>query len=315
MEHFTSTGIELSPQASWDENGVTVAGPPNTTSSSSLIQLNLTMGISISYNDVLYISDQLNDRVVAIDLNSNRNLFFIGSGSGSASNQFNLTMDLCASKTSLYVIDHFNARVQESLLNGSNPSTVVESNTVMDCHYLYVDYHEDKYLSDTANHRIWKFPSNSFNGTSIIGTGIPGTDYRQLNRPHGLFVDWKGTIYIADYANHRIMKWSLGDTNGTVAAGSGTNGTNLTELAFPTQVIVDTNDYMYISEGLNSRIIRWIPNATIGECIAACTGAKGLAANQLNRPVSIAFDSQGSLYVSDRDNNRIQKFQILPRRK
>jgi sugar lactone lactonase YvrE len=124
-----------------------------------------------------------------------------------------------------------------------------------------------------------------------VGAGGSGSNNNQLNQPYGLFVDENGTIYIADYKNHRIMKWYSGATSGIMVAG---------------------NEYMYISEYGNSRITRWPPNANYGECIAACTGTTGTASTQLYEPYSLAFDSNGSLYVSDTGNNRIQKFQILP---
>jgi sugar lactone lactonase YvrE len=97
-----------------------------------------------------------------------------------------------------------------------------------------------------------------------------------------------------------------------MVAGDGTSGTSSTQLSYPTQIVIDTNDYMYISEGGNSRITRWPPNSNYGECIAACTGTSGTASTQLNGPFSLAFDSDGSLYVTDTANNRTQKFQILP---
>ena len=41
-------------------------------------------------------------------------------------------------------------------------------------------------------------------------------------------------------------------------------------------------------------------------------GGLGLGNNddQLNNPTSIAFDSDGSMYVTDTGNNRIQKFML-----
>jgi len=38
------------------------------------------------------------------------------------------------------------------------------------------------------------------------------------------------------------------------------------------------------------------------------TGGGGAAANQLNYPLDLAFDSQNSLYITDSRNNRVQKF-------
>ena len=134
------------------------------------------MGISISYTDVLYISD----RVVAIDLNSNTNILIIGSGSGSGPNEFNLTVDLCVANTSPYVIDHNNARVQKTLLDGSNSSTVIGSTTIGAYNYLFVDHQDTIYIADYANHRIMRWLSGSSTGTVAAGSGTNGTSLAEV---------------------------------------------------------------------------------------------------------------------------------------
>jgi sugar lactone lactonase YvrE len=96
-----------------------------------------------------------------------------------------------------------------------------------------------------------------------------------------------------------------------MVAGNGSSGSSFSQLSLPTALVVDANGYMYILDTNNNRILRWAPNATSGVCIAACTGTSGAQTNQLNFPTGVAFDSNGSMYVSDQNNNRIQKFQIL----
>jgi DNA-binding beta-propeller fold protein YncE len=145
----------------------------------------------------------------------------------------------------------------------------------------------------------------------VAGTGVKGSNNNQLNQPRGIFVNHLRTIYVADCGNHRIMKWFSGALSGIIVAGDQTLGASSTQLNTPTQVIVDENEYMYISEADNARITRWAPNSTFGVCIAACTGTIGTASTQLKGPYSLAFDSDGSLYVSDSFNHRVQKFQIL----
>jgi sugar lactone lactonase YvrE len=302
---FILAQISLSPQASWDQNATTVAG-------SSISQLNGPWGISITNNDVLYISDTYNNRIVVVDLNSTNNISIIGSGQGSNSNQFDDPMDVFVTYTSLYVLDQENYRVQKTSLNGSNPSTVLSYGGLVLPEYLYVDNNDNIYLSDSNHNRVLLFPSSSTNSAMVAGTGVQGSNNTQLYFPCGIFVNQNGTIYIADLKNNRIMKWYSGATSGIMVAGTGIAGSSLTQLNWPSQVIVDTNGYMYISEQLNARITRWPPNSTYGECIAACTGTSGTASTQLNNPFSLAFDSEGSLYVGDHGNNRIQKFQILP---
>ena len=308
---FTLAEIGLSPQSSWDQNAITVAGWSNATSGNSTSQLGVPFGISIASSDDLYISDYLNHRIVVVHLNSNADITIIGSGPGSNPSQFYGPFDVVAANTSLYVADFYNHRVQKTSLNGSDPFTMANLSGLNLPYYLFVHHDEELYLSDVSSNRVLFFPSNSTNFTVVAGTGVPGLNASELYSPYGIFVNRIGTIYIADCGNHRIMKWMAGALVGLVVAGNGTSGSSDTQLSNPTQVIVDTNEYLYITEAGNGRITRWAPNSTFGVCIAACTGTVGIAPTELNEPHSLAFDSHGSLYVSDSSNNRVQKFQIL----
>ena len=311
QSHIILVEIELSPQASWDQYGITVAGLSNVTNNSSSTALNIPFDISITNNDVLYISDSYNHRIVLVDFTANSTVSFIGSGPGPGQGQFSQPMGLSLTNTSLFVIDLSNTRVQKSSLNGSDSSTVVDLSGIGNTFYLYVDDSDNIYVSDALNHRVLLYLPNSTNGTMVAGNGSAGSNYSQLWRPYGIFVNRNRTLYIADRGNNRIMKWFTGATVGVLAAGNGVAGNGSIQLDTPSQVLVDTNGYMYITEVLISRVTRWTPHAIFGECIAACTGVRGTAATQLDRPHSLAFDSHGSLYVNDRSNNRIQKFQIL----
>ena len=170
------------------------------------------------------------------------------------------------------------------------------------------------YVTDTVNDRILRFPPGSTAGTGatmVAGTGVAGAGPSQLNNPYKAFVDDDLTMYIADADNHRIQRWSYGACSGVTVAGTGTAGSALNQLNTPASVVVDSNGFMYISDFGNHRILRWSVGACVGECIAACSGASGTAANQLNNPFSLAFDSNGLLYVSDKLNNRVQQFPLF----
>ena len=301
--------IDLPPDAYWDQQGLTVAGWANGLNGSSRTQLALPFGISITDDDVLYISDAHNNRVVVVDLNSISNISIIGSGPGNSTNEFDLPFDLFIRNSSLYVIDDH--RVKRMPLDGSHPFIVPVLSGLNLPFYLYVDIDDNIYLSDTHNYRVLLFPSNGTNFTVVAGTGIPGYGNDQFNYTYGIFVTKNATIYVADCYNHRIMKWELGALVGIRVAGTGISGTRSEQLDHPTQIIVDTNGFMYISDADNSRIIRWAPHSRAGICIAACTGVSGVDSTRLIGPHSLTFDKYGSLYVSDRLNNRIQKFQIL----
>ena len=70
---------------------------------------------------------------------------------------------------------------------------------------------------------------------------------------------------------------------------------------------------MFIVDLNNNRIMRWKIDSNSGMIIAGDI-VSGRASNQLEYPLSITFDSNGSLFVADADNNRIQKFSISCRK-
>ena len=273
-------------------------------------------------NSTLYIADTLNNRVLIVLLSSNNATGIIGSA-GTASNQFNQPTDVFVTTTSIYILDALNYRVQKWPRNGTSGITVAgirgsagstASTTTFGYSYsIFVDNAGYLYVSDQPNHRVLRFPPGSTNGTSgivVAGTGIAGAGPSQLNSPCGIFVDDARAMFIADMYNQRIQKWIYGACSGVTVAGTGTAGSSVNQLRNPVSVTVDANQYMYISDRDNHRILRWPVGSCAGECIAGCTGSAGATANRLNSPFTLAFDNNGLLYVSDRSNNRVQKFSL-----
>ncbi|CAF1327146.1 unnamed protein product, partial [Adineta steineri] len=284
--------MKLSPQAAWNQTGFTVTGNPNGISGSSISELNYPVGISIADNDILYISDALNHRIIVIYLDSTIEPFTIGSRQS-------------------YYYDAGNKRVQKMSLNGSYPTTVSYVTGLQSSMNFYIDNVGNIYVSDVGNHSVFIFRLNLTNGLRVAGNGINGSTDEQLNAPYGIFVNDIETIYIADCYNHRIMKWLSNEPFGIRVAGDGTPGSLSTQVYFPTNVIVDENEYMYITESGSARVTRWAPNSTFGVCIVACTRTCGAAPSQISAPHSLAFDSFGSLYVGEWGNHRVQKFELL----
>ena len=215
--------------------------------------------------------------------------------------------------TSLYV-SSYPYGIEKLSLNGSNLELidVLRGHKFFAIAFFFVDNDDQLYLSLPNEDEVVRYRLNSVKYESVAGNGLRGSDDKRLDQPLGIFVNNKGAIYIADSNNHRIMKWGEDASSGVRVAGNGTRGSDITQLNEPTYVIVDANEYIYVSEAGNHRITRWAPNSTFGVCIAACTGSNGTGPTHLNQPHGLAFDSNGSLYVSDWGNHRVQKFPILP---
>jgi sugar lactone lactonase YvrE len=283
-------------------------------------------GLRIADNDTLYIADKSNHRIVVIRSGSRNASQIIGNGSGSGVAQMNNPSDVFVTNDAVFVLDSGNYRVVKYFKNGTNPiviagntgavGTTSSNRTFGTSWQLFVDVYGSIYVSDQSNNRVLRFPPNSLNGTTasiVAGTGASGTAPMQLNTPGGVFVDDSLTVFIADTNNHRIQKWKFAACRGETVAGKVSNGgSTLSQLSSPSSIVVDSNGCLYISDAGNNRILRWATGASVGECISGCSGGAGSSYYQLNSPFTVAFDSQGSLYVSDASNNRVQKFLTIP---
>ncbi|CAF4231446.1 unnamed protein product, partial [Rotaria sp. Silwood2] len=322
---LNNTEAVLVPTAQWVTNATTVAGSPTGGSGSTSSLLSSNYGIRITNDGTLYIADRSNHRVVVVYPNSTIAGAIIGSGYGNGLTQMNSPSDVFVTSDGIYVLDSSNYRVLKLQKNGTNPTIVAGStgvlgttssyNTFGASYQMFIDISGNIYVSDQSNHRVLRFPPNSSSGTNanvIAGIGSSGYGPSQLNTPYGIFVDSARTLYIADTNNHRIQRWKYNACSGTTVAGrAGQTGSALYLLQYPSSVVVDINGYIYICDKNNNRVLRWAPEACAGECTAGCSMTIGTRPDQLFYPFSVAFDSQGSLYVSDTSNNRVQKFSVF----
>ncbi len=179
------------------------------------------------------------------------------------------------------------------------------------------------YIADTRNHRIRVITPGGMIST-IAGTdtagynedNIPATQAK-LNTPHGVAIGSDNAIYIADTYNNRIRKITPDGSIHTIA-GTGTLGYNgdnkpatQAQLNAPAGVAVDPDGTLEIADTRNHRIRKITPDGTIQT--TAGTGIAGYNGNnkparqaQLNTPVSIAVDADGTIYVADTFNQRIR---------
>jgi hypothetical protein len=174
------------------------------------------------------------------------------------------------------------------------------------CFGLFVDINNFLYCSLENSHRVIKNSLNNNSSTPIVvaGTGIGGASSAMLYRPSGIFVDINFDLYVADTGNNRIQLYQFGQVNGiTIIGNEAPVGVILN---YPTGVVLDADRYLFIVDQGNRRIIGSGPNGF--RCLVGCSGTIGSASNQLAYPYSLSFDSYGNIFVTDMNNNRIQKF-------
>jgi sugar lactone lactonase YvrE len=180
------------------------------------------------------------------------------------------------------------------------------------------------YIADSGNFRIRRF-KRDFNMEAFAGIGVPGfagdggpASDAQFQYPTGLAFDGSGNLYISDSGDNRIRRV---DTGGNIStfAGTGASGysgdagpATSASLNGPSEMAFDGTGNLYFSDTLNHCVRKITPGGTITTVVGTgsygFSGDKGLAADaQLFRPVGLAFDASGNLYISDSYNSRIRK--------
>jgi DNA-binding beta-propeller fold protein YncE len=131
--------------------------------------------------------------------------------------------------------------------------------------------------------------------------------------PHGIYVDADGNLWVTDARGgddrgHQVVKFSPDGRELMRLGASARAGDGPTHFNGPTDVVVAANGNVFVSDGheplSNNRIVKFARDGTyIKEW-----GGSGSAPGQFLVPHALALDSQGRLFVADRDNNRIQIF-------
>ncbi len=127
----------------------------------------------------------------------------------------------------------------------------------------------------------------------------------QFAMPHGLSLDHHGNVWMTDVALHQVFKFSphgrLLLTIGERAV-SGDDGHHFNR---PTDVAVLPDGSFYVSDGYgNTRIARFAPDGRF----VSQWGRPGNGPGEFNVPHAIRIDTQGLVYVADRENDRVQVF-------
>lgn len=184
------------------------------------------------------------------------------------------------------------------------------------------------YIADSNNNRIRKVGTDGIvrHVAGEAKQGLPGyagdgdmAETARLNYPRGLAIDPNGNIFIADFFNDRIRKIAAGSGIITTAAGTGVRGgagegipATQAQLALPAGISFDSQGNLYIADSLNNRIRVLTSNGLLRSIAGAQgpgdagDGGPALSAVMAS-PRDVAVDSQGVVYFTDQDNNRVRR--------
>ncbi len=156
----------------------------------------------------------------------------------------------------------------------------------------------------------------------FAGDGGPAVTALIAN-PYGLETGPDGALYVCEIDNHRVRRVDLKTGEISTVAGSGMQGYEgdggnalQAKLNQPYEVRFDGEGNIYFVE-MQNNVVRRVDRKTRVISTVAGAGKRGFSgdggpANQalLDRPHSIALDSQGSLYIADIGNHRIRRVDL-----
>jgi len=135
-----------------------------------------------------------------------------------------------------------------------------------------------------------------------------------FNFPHGFMVDKQGNIWVTDGQGtpgkgHQVFKFSPDGKVLLTLGKAGVAGDGQDTFNQPSSVAIAPNGDIFVADGHdpgkgNARIVKFTKD---GKFIKQW-GEHGSGPGQFETPHTLAFDSQGRLFVGDRANNRIQIF-------
>ena len=148
------------------------------------------------------------------------------------------------------------------------------------------------YVSDGyGNSRVAKF---SADGTFITAWGQKGDAPGQFDLPHTVVVGPSGRVYVGDRENYRLQVF---DADGGFIE-------QWTDVGSPWGLALSHDGALFIADGHNNRILKaGLDGAVLGQISSG-----GKAPGQVDFAHHIAIDSEGSVYVAEIKNWRVQKF-------
>ena len=160
------------------------------------------------------------------------------------------------------------------------------------------------YVADSSNDRIQKF--------GLDGNFATNWTTGSNTEPKGAAVGNSATVYAAYFASNSIEGYTPAGGNAT--SPSGTSDTDSFE-----RIAVGDN-YIYVADSANHRILRYdfsltsthtLGDTTTGWDSGVLIQSAGDGDGEFDDPTGVAVDTQrGYLYVADRKNHRIQKFDL-----
>ena len=239
------------------------------------------------HNDVVYVADYFNNRIVKFY--SSGNVITQWGSQGSSDGQFINPQDVGIDSAGfIYVVDTRNHRIQKFTDSGQFV-TQWGSQGSSDGQFNFpdriaIDTSDFIYVTDDGNGRVQKF--------TTTGMFVSKFGENHLNVPVGIGTDSNNNVYVAESGGNRVSKFT---STGQLITTWGSSGAGPGQFNQPKGLTLDQNNNVFVADEFNNRIQKFDSN---GNFITE------FGQDRLGHPMC-AIDSQARVYASDENNDQI----------
>ena len=255
--------------------------------------LDVVCGVALNNaNTVLYLADQSNNRVIAMDTVSGALLFtFQGA---TFDGPYQPAVD---EYDNVYVSD--NNRVWMFNSSGALQRSYTSPTSAIDFYIMegmaVSTSGQTLFVSDTGSNIVLVLNATDGSVQSVLQA-----DSISLRSPSALaYSDQLNTLYVADTTNNRVVQFNL-DTQTSV--------TWTPSFSNPRGIALDFSGNVYVVDTENDRVSKYSSNAAY---VTSFYGDNGLELGQ-NGADGVAVDGAGNLYISDTFNDKSARNTLRP---
>jgi sugar lactone lactonase YvrE len=220
----------------------------------------------------------------------------------------------------------------------SNTLNTVSNNCFFNPTGIAIDKITGKvFVADFSNHRVLRFSSLAAlqmgaSAEAVLGqpdftTSAFGRTQTSMTGPTQITIDRQGRLYVADQGNGRVLRFdnAASKPNGAPADGvlgqadfvSQSTMASASIMRSPTSVAVDTLGNLYVGEATTNRVLRFDnvaskPNGAPADVVLGQLNFTNISAalsrSRFNQVFGLACDTLNTLFVCDRQNNRVLIF-------
>ncbi|HLP32307.1 MAG TPA: neuraminidase-like domain-containing protein [Bacteroidia bacterium] len=288
------------------------------------LEFDSPLGIAVDNEGNIYVSDTFNDRIqkIGVDGEFKAKWGSAGAGDNQLQNPVGITFHLKSNGDRFVAVaDTGNSRIQVFNQEGEYLHTLGTTGVPGDDDEHFntpVDVAFDKagncYVADQANHKIKKY-NNTLSYVGVVTWSTyksEGTTY--VFEPSGIYIDANDVVYISvkdgasTYDNPAVVRTTTSNsTSGSGDAlrwGDGDEGNLFTnQLSTPLGLCCDAKGFVFVADGSSTAKIHKFR-------MPYAIGSSGSGDGQLSGPTGITLAADGTCYVADSGNNRVQQFRL-----